>query len=188
MGDFGVWQLIAWWAAACVVVAAGWLAGGVQQKHLWTDREIAWVLWHWFTGAPLETGRGPSVGVWRRTANGAVRTSVSLAAMAGVHSYDTGTVDPASLAVHAAAGVAAVCIVTLVSAWAAMRIALYLWWVRPIHHALLSTSGWEDIRPGRWVKVPRQWEDHRLGVRIKFPRNFDVRETNREKVVASTLR
>lgn len=188
MGDFGVWQLAVWWAAVCVVVAAGWLAGGVQQKHLWTDREIGWVLWHWFTGGPLETGRGPSVGVWRRTANGAVRTAASLAAMAGVHSYDTGTLDPASLAAHAAAGVAAVSAVTLISAWAAMRTALYLWWVRPIHHALLSTSGWgDDVRPGRWVKVPRRWEDHRLGVRIKFPRNFDVRESTREKVVAIVM-
>jgi hypothetical protein len=28
-----------------------------QRRYVWADYEVAWWLWHWFTGGPLETGR-----------------------------------------------------------------------------------------------------------------------------------
>ena len=181
-----------------------------EQRHeLWPDREVAWALWHWFSGAratwqwpPLETGRSDLKGeLPRRAVTGAARTAGTVTL---VYLWSGKTGDPLFWGVTLTAGWAGIAIL---ATHVAIRRAMRGWWVFPLEEALYETSGWKSVfsddeasraqvvRGRRWVKVrrlrlrwrkrktqrlPRPWLDTRLFFKVELPYRFDNSDLNRK--------
>jgi hypothetical protein len=189
--ELGPWQVLGWWIVLTVGFGAVWVVLGQQEKYLWTDRRLAWWLWHWFTGGELDTGRNPEhqgtlAGHLRRRALiGAGRTAVAVGFVLAVYlggGAMHGT-SPGTLAAWGIGGVATLAAITLAVTWYAVRIALDRWWVQPLAASLAKLAGHPpDLPARRWIRVPRLWERHRLGVRIWFAPGFDMKEANLREI------
>lgn len=193
--------------AASLVGPSSWVLFARQRRQLWLDRRTAWWLWHWFTGGPamllhpnrrlslwrraieaapfLDTARsdrstGP--GLWEDRARRVTRSLARTYASGGMFVIYGATERLALIAILGAS------LVTWVLAWLVVHASLWLWWVRPLHHAVYKDAGWEeDTRPLRYIRI---WRAHELGglkPRLKMHRSFDVSETNKDRVVHKVL-
>lgn len=194
--ELGPWRFVHWWLAAVTVAAGLWVRFGGQHRRLWADHDLAWLLWHWFTGGRLEPRRTfpdladerrPVERLPRRAAVAAARTAVSVAAVVAeyVHSGAPRGTGVGTVALVAVAGTAALAAATLAIVHAACRAAHYYQWVRPLHRAVHKHAGWDESkRPGSYITIPRNRAEGGDGVVVKLAPNFDLR---REEVVTNTV-
>lgn len=184
------------WLAPFIALIVGQAAWGAwarrcrQYRRPRQDREVAWLIWHWFTGGPwtwtvevknrdgtttrrlnwpfLEPHQSASTDLLRRAPIAVTRTAATVAA-AAVPAGIAGAV-PLTVAVSVAAiGVTHV----------SVRRLFWLEWIAPAYEALLGVEGLkmpeEERRPGRWIRVTRDWQWHRrprltiLGRQVRLP-------------------
>ncbi len=190
--ELGPWRLVHWYLAALVLAAVVWVRFGGQHRRLWADHDLAWWLWHWFTGGRLEAGRSIPTGedrgtvIVRRAAVGAARTLVPVAAVAGeyVRSGAYRGTGAGTVAAAGAVGTVGLAAVTLAVAHAACRAAHHFQWVRPLHRAVWKPVGWdsEDKKPRRYLTVPRNRLEGGDGVVVKVAPHFDYSDQHKKTV------
>jgi hypothetical protein len=137
-------------AALPVLTAAVWVRFARQRMPVLVDREVGWMVWHWFTGGKLEQQRNqPTPDIDRRILVGYARTS-AVAALVAAEYLRSGSPLGTGLEVVFAVGyggaVAAglwVAAVAEVAAWSAH----HRWWVRPFWLAIQKDTGWKPDTP-----------------------------------------
>lgn len=159
--ELGVLQVIGWFLASVMLCAAGWVVYGGQYRNPQHDRELAWLLWHWFTGGPLEpihsypgSGGRPRRAA-RRLGLAVARTALGVGIVAAVYvgsgaPYGTGLRTVAS---WAAGGVAAMAVSSVLIAWVAVEWSMFRHYVYPTHWAVAGPAGWDLTM--RWWQILR---------------------------------
>jgi hypothetical protein len=191
----GPWQLAAGCLAAVVVAAVivEWRTDR-RGKHdqPWPDGAVAWWLWHWYTGGPLEArvafhdhdvDRARYIAHRALVGTGRTAVAAALVLVEYVRSGAPYGLGPVALAGVGLGGAVAAALVVVLVFFVADQVAHYQQWIRPLHLALYELAGWpEDKRPRTWLTVPRRRAEGRNGVIVKVPPTFDVRDKHVEKV------
>lgn len=194
MLQLGVRQIAFWWITLTGLGATVWVFWSDQHRRQWADRDLAWLLWHWVTGGPLEPRRTfpeldddrPTAARWGERAGRAAARTVGTVATASAVYVGAGAprgTDFGTVAAAGGIGTVGLTAVTWLIVWAAVRAAHYLQWVRPLHDAVHKPAGWdEDKRPGSYITVPRNRTEGGDGIVVGVAPNFDLRDQRKTAV------
>lgn len=192
--QIGPWAPIYVTVGLATLTASGWVLFARQRRRLWIDRELTWLLWHWFTGGPLESARSfPCEDhdhncARRRALLGAMRTTC-IAGIVACEYVRSGAPSGTNWAMAAWAygGTIALAASVVLLAHLAVRAAVQLWWVRPIAATVRKRAGWPEDRPAwRFVKFRRVRGHWGLGVKVIVSPDCDLSELNLERIVEAT--
>lgn len=195
VAELGVAQVAVWWIAGAVLVAAWWVTFGGQHRNPRHDRELAWWVWHWFTGGPLETTRSyPGGGgrprrAVRRAGRAACCTALAAGFVAAIYlrsgaAHGTGLV---TVATWGLAGAGVLSGLTVLVALVAVEWSMWRHYVRPLHWAVARSAGWDlDMRwwrVRRYIRIPRGLAEGGDGVVVVCGPTFEPRAEVEKRVV-----
>lgn len=200
--ELGVAQVAVWWIAVAVLASAWWVTFGGQHRNPSHDRELAWWLWHWFTGGPLETTQAYPAGGGRprrialRSGQAAARVTLAAGFIAAIYVRSGATHGTGiwTVSTWGVAGAVILAAVTVLVAKVAVQWSLWRHYVQPLHWAVADAAGWHlDMRwwqVRRYIRVRPGLATHLEGVVIVCGPTFKVgtdAEKNVIKIVTAKL-
>jgi hypothetical protein len=192
MLDLGPWRFIHLAIVGTVLAAATWVMFARNRRRLWIDRELAWYLWHWFTGGPLETSRSAPCrdldrfACWRNRAALGLARSTCAAGLVACEYVRSGAPSGTgwTMAIWGYGGAVVLAAAAVVLANVAVRVAIYLWWVRPVAAATRKLAGWKENKKAIWFVWFRRMRGYwGLGLGLRVSPACDVSEANLDRIV-----
>lgn len=184
--ELGIAQVAVWWITGAALVAAWWVVFSGQHRNPRYDVDLAWWLWHWFTGGLLDTIRayptddGRLHRAGRRALRAGARTALAGGFVAAIY-LRSGAPHGTAVATVLGWGVGlavALAAATVAIAHVAMRWSMWRHYVQPLHWAIAEEAKWDlDMRwwhVRRYLRVRPGLATHPEGVVIGVGPRFKV--------------